>query len=477
VIGGLLVTLAASLPVFAAEPPPVMPAADESSAASTAVPLKLDAELSPSAAAPPAGEATAGTVPTPTPPAAAPGPQRGPLLDTLPAIMAKVWAENPQVLQAQQALEATGYDITSARAGYLPYLQLQSAVSGKSSDSISTLYVVLPIWSGGATNAQVDVAKARQKAALAELARTRLDLGQRTLDAYFSVAQAQDQMIQWQNYVGALKKLLGTITRRDNQGMAPQADVETAISRLKQAQASAEANRALLLTNRAQLTSLLNVPPGAVAWPEDGALLSDSEIAATADRVELHPSHLAARAEIDVQDGTARGAKAALWPEFSLQHRRQLNGVQFDPSNDATLLVASFQSNNGVAGFFGYRAEAQRLESARSRLTAADRDVTATLEVDKAQLSANAAQLEVQSEAAQSATALVESFIRQFDAGRKSWLEVLNAQREANDILLQSINLRSNYWHANEKLALDSMNWQRLGATVVDDETGKAINK
>lgn len=397
-------------------------------------------------------------------------------LDTLQSIMAKVWLDNPQVLQAEESLRASGYDITAARAAYLPYLQLQSAVADRSQDSISTLYVVLPLWDGGARGAQVGIAKARQRAALAELARTRLELGQRTLEAYFNIAGAQDQQIQWSNYVGALKKLLATIKRRADQGLAPQADVETAISRVKQAEAGAEANRAMLVTNRAQLASLLNATPGSLAWPEDSFILSDEEVAESARQGERHPAYLAARAEVEIQESTAKSAKASVWPEFSLQHRRQLDGVEFDPSNDATLVVMSYQTTNGVQGLLGYRAEQQRIAAVKARLEAVNREIAATVAVDRAQLTATAAQLEVQYEAAKATSALVDSYIRQFEAGRKTWLEVLNAQREANDTLIQSIALRRSYWAANAKLALDGMYWNRLGAEVVD-ETGQPVKQ
>lgn len=397
-------------------------------------------------------------------------------LDTLPAIMAKVWRDNPQVVQAEQSLEATGYDITAAKSGYLPYVQVQTALAQHSAESVSTLYVVLPLWSGGSTGAQVDIAKARQKEALAALAQKRLELGQQTLEAYFNVVQAQDQAIQWHNYVGALKSSLETIDRRASQGAAPRADVDTALSRLRQAQAGMEANRGVLLTNRAQLASLLNASPGSLAWPEEQAMLSDQELAADKDRVQLHPAHLAAEAKVDEQKGQARGAKASLWPELSLQHRRQLNGTEFDPSNNATLFVLSFQSNNGIQGLFGYRAEQQRIAAVQAQLRAADQQVTSTLAIDKAQLSATTAQLEVQYEAAKSSSALVESFIRQFEAGRKSWLEVLNAQREANDAMIQSITVRRNYWYASQKLALDGMFWDRFGVEIISD-TGDSTGK
>jgi len=397
-------------------------------------------------------------------------------LDTLPAIMAKVWRDNPQVSQAEQALRATGYDITAAKAGYLPYLQVQTALAKHSEESVSTLYVVLPLWNGGATGAQVDIAKARQKEALAALAQKRLDLGHQTLEAYFNIVQAQDQMIQWNNYVGALKRSLETIDRRASQGAAPRADVDTALSRLRQAQAGLEANRGLLLTNRAQLASLLNAEPGSLAWPDEESILSDQQLAVGSERIKLHPQHLAAEAQVEEQKGQARNARASLWPELSLQHRRQLDGTEFDPSNDATLFVLSFQTNNGVQGLFGYRAEQERIAAVQAQLRAADQTVASTLAIDKAQLSAIGAQLEVQFEAAKSSAALVDSFIRQFEAGRKSWLEVLNAQREANDAMIQSINVRRNYWFANEKLALDAMYWDRFGAEIISD-TGDGTGK
>src|SRR3546814_21094344 len=84
-------------------------------------------------------------------------------------------------------------------------------------------------------------------------------------------------MIQWNNYIAALNRLFATIKRRSEQGVAPQADVETALSRLRQAQASMEATRAALLSNRAQLETLLNAAPGALAWPSEDTVMRDEE--------------------------------------------------------------------------------------------------------------------------------------------------------------------------------------------------------
>ena len=389
--------------------------------------------------------------------------------------LAIVWTENPQVLQAESALRASEFDIKSARTGYYPYFQVQASQGEGSSDSATTLFLIQPLWNGGLTAAQVDGAEAAQLLALADLNRVRLDLGQRLLDAYFSVLQADEQQRQWASYIDALRLLLASIERRARQGVAPDADVQTALTRLKQAEAGIETARALKLASTAQLESLLSATPGRVMWPGERERLSAAEIDTySKGPTDVHPERAAALAEIKRQEATAEASKASLSPELSLQHREQVQGVEFDPTNSATLVVMQFQSANGLRGLRTFQADKERIEAARARLRAVDREVSSTLAVDRAQLAAAAMQIEAQQRAAESSAALVESFLRQFEVGRKSWLEVLNAQREANDTVLQAISLKRNFWFYNAKLALDSMAWDRLSPVTRTGVAGKS---
>jgi outer membrane protein TolC len=134
------------------------------------------------------------------------------------------------------------------------------------------------------------------------------------------------------------------------------------------------------------------------------------------------------------------------------------------------VLVAQYDSASGLAGYFGYRAEHQRIAEAHQALEATKRQVEATIASDKAQLKAVSSQLAAQLAASDATATLVESFLRQFEAGRKSWLDVLNEQREASDNAVQAITVKRTYWLANVKLALDAMYWHRLGAVVALDQ-------
>lgn len=433
--------------------------------------VPVDLELSPSLTAEPAvpspavteSSPPAATEVAPAPAQDAPAQQPPPQLATLSQVLEKVWRDNPEVRKAELAVEATGYDIRSARSGYFPYAQVQSAIGKQGEDnSVSTLYFVQPLWSGGSTVAEVDQAKARQRAAIAQLDQTRLDVGTRTLDSFLAVLQAQQQVIQWTNYVVSLKKLMERVQRRANEGVSPQSDVQTALARLRQAQAGAEANRAQLIGARAVLASLMNVTPGALEWPGDGYQLTDEQIEMADSRATQHPAHIGAVAQVDIQKAESKAAKSALWPSLSLQYRRQLEGLEFDPSNNGVVLSVQFQTSNGVRGLFGYQASEQRVRSAESSLDAIKEQIIATLKIDQAQVQATGIQLVVQQQASDAANSLVEGYLRQFDVGRRSWLDVLNVQREAHEYMLQSIALKRSYWYANGKLALDAMYWDRL---------------
>lgn len=453
-------------------------------AVSAAEPIpSSSAPLSPAPAEavdPPAVAAEAPAVETPPPAEVIATPQDasdGKALNSLSAVLQQSWQSNPEVNEALRALEATGYDVSIARTGYYPYAQIQTAVATEDENSATTLSLVLPIWSGGSTNALVDENKARQVAADATLTRVRVSVAQRAAEAYLGIAMAQDQGGLWVQHIQALKSLLGSIERRAQKGIAPDADVQIAITRLRQAQASAEANRAQLLSSRAALISLLGQEPERVFWPDESYMLADEEISGLDTRIELHPVTRIAQAQVVEQEATVRRARAQLWPDLSLQHRRQLEGLKFDPTNDdATLFVLQFQTTNGLRGFRGLQAEEQRVEGAKARLEAAKREVHTALITARAQLIAASAQLLVQEQAVAASDMLVESFTRQFEVGRKSWLELLNAHREAQEARLQFVGIKRNYWLANNRLALDGLYWHHVGlAAFASPEAAAAV--
>lgn len=405
-------------------------------------------------------------VPLPPEPAATAA-LAGPIASLADALNAG-WSESPQIQQAELALQATHFDISGARAGYYPYASVQTG--GGTEYDYTVIRVIQPIWNGGLTGAQVDVAKAQQRIALAQLNKARLEIGLQIAETYLNIVLAQEKQARLNEYVSAMDQLRGVIQRRADEGVATQADVQTALTRLNQAAAARAANESALYSNRAQLARMLNRPIGEVSWPSDDSLMTTEEVRRATPRAErLHPERQLAEAQIALQKATADRSKAALWPEVLAQYSRQITGQVVDPSDESTaLIVLQYQTNNGLAGYRSYQAERERLAATQATLETATRTVEAEIAVARAQWLAAKSQMELQQLAAESAVDLIDSFLRQFEAGRKTWLEVLNAQREANDTLLQQIAVRQSLWLANARLAMQTLYWRRLSAQAPD---------
>ena len=116
-----------------------------------------------------------------------------------------------------------------------------------------------------------------------------------------------------------------------------------------------------------------------------------------------------------------------------------------------------------MRAYQGAQAEKARVTAAERQLDTTRAELQAQFRSDTALLLTYATQIVSQERAANASTNLVDSYRRQFDVGRKTWVEVLNVQREAHESRIQLANLRRGYWQTNLKLILQSLQWERLG--------------
>lgn len=374
--------------------------------------------------------------------------------------LTRVWQNHPDVRKAEAAVNASGYDKTAAYAGFFPYVQTDMVRGSQSKDDY-VVRAVLPLWSGGQTLASVDAAKAAQNMALADLQRTRLQLALRLTEVYFSVLAYKEQDGLWRQYVDKLTNLHGMIQRRATSGVSPQADVMSILSRLRQADASAELNRASLAAAETQLAALLGTTTESLFWPQNALLTQDEISTALARAMVEHPDLTFAAQTITREQADTRMKRAGLSPELSLRYVKPFGS---DSSNNTseTQIVLQYQSDNGLKAYQAWKSGEQRVDGARAALDTTRLEVTSAINLAKAEISASTAQLGYQSEAVLASDAVIDSFLRQFEAGRKSWLEVLNAQREALDTRMAQVQQRRSLWQANTRLALHGLYWDNL---------------
>lgn len=377
--------------------------------------------------------------------------------------LAYLWETHPDVQAAENNRKASVHDIRAAYAGFIPYVAVDAAKGSRSDDYVARL--IIPLYKGGATVASLDSAKASELGAVADLQRVRLQLGLRLADNWISLNAAQDREHLWRGYIGSLNHLQGVIQRRVEAGAAPQAEVLSATSRIQQADSQAAISRSELESVRAQLLTLLGLYRVEISWPDESIWLTDSEAEGALKQAGTeHPAIVFAETRVLLGQAESRVARAQLMPEIFLQHEKSFG--EADPNNitddESTRLVLRYQTDSGLKGLYSWRAGGQRVQAARLSVDAARREAIASVRVAQTERLASLAQLTYQRDAVNAADLVVQSFLRQFEVGRKTWLEVLNAQRELHETRLQLVQIRRTLWSAEIRLALHGMYWERL---------------
>jgi adhesin transport system outer membrane protein len=293
-----------------------------------------------------------------------------------------------------------------------------------------------PLWAGGRIDGQIDAARAQVSAAeLAELD-TRRRLAEEAAVAYIGWMDAAARVEIARESAAALAQLLEYVRRRETEGLASLADVSIGKARYSSALALVEEQSGALDQARAQLEALMvtkierGIPVSVPDVPERS--VADTEAAYVAK------SQLVAQRRAEVESARAQAVvrKSALYPKLALrfEHFTYPNNGGLTPSSDSrALIVVQFSPDAGLASYSGAQAAQSRIDTALAQLAADENDARLRARANRADYTASrrqVAELEPQAEALDASMA---SFMRQFEAGRKSWLEILNTQREVVD--------------------------------------------
>jgi adhesin transport system outer membrane protein len=150
--------------------------------------------------------------------------------------------------------------------------------------------------------------------------------------------------------------------------------------------------------------------------------------------------------------------RSAYMPQLVL---RLENSTGLQASEQRAMLVLLAQPGAGLSAKSGTDAAVARREAARLAREAAERDVRERVTLDWNEWVATRLRLDNASQARAMSTEVSESYARQYTAGRKTWIDVLNAVREATQ----------------SELAVDDAQAQMLAASLrLRAQTGTLIN-
>ena len=373
-----------------------------------------------------------------------------------------VTAQHPQIKSAIGQMRAAGYDVKGAKWLRFPSVTVEALATSRGSvnaaqdGTVLNAVVEQPIWSGGRISAAIDRAKAQlqvQERALDEVAR---DLSLRAIQAYFDVAQAALRIEVLERTLAQNREFLETISRRVEQQISPQSDLSLARARAAQTEQQLALARAQRRSGLNTLYELTGDPSFDLGYVEryDPArhhpdLNGAVDLALACDPRSARLSALAIVAQAD-----QRAAKAALLPQLLGQvSSNEVLGERIG-------LALRAQSGNGLSQAAAAQGARERSLAAQEGIAAAQRELREALRLDFVNNAAARERLASAGTAAESASDVTDSFRRQFIAGKRTWLDVMNALQESMNTQLAEIDLQVTAQLTSARIALRTCAWQ-----------------
>lgn len=346
---------------------------------------------------------------------------------------------HPAVAGQQAVLEASRYAADGARSQRYPTLSAQAAqytegdrsvLSGDDLSNPAVLRLRQPIWAFGRINNSIAAANAEVGTERADLLRVRRQLLEDTAVAYAEVRGSRQRIDIARQNVAEHTGLLSQIERRVDGQLASSADLRLAATRLTQAKAQLEravsewevARDDLAALTQARVNTDEPVPADLLDVPETPEVVSTA--VDNSAEVQLKERQLGqAEAELD-------RAKTSYMPTIYLQADQYYDQPGLRDDSQVSVVVEATLDGMGFA------ARGQRGEASASRM-AASQDLAATKleltrELERLQRGRRLQNdlIELQSQALGDLESLLDSYQRQYESGTKSWLDLMNIQRE-----------------------------------------------
>jgi adhesin transport system outer membrane protein len=346
---------------------------------------------------------------------------------------------HPAVSGQKAEVKASRYAADGVRSQRYPTLIAQaqqyaqgdrSAVSGEDVSQPAILRVRQPVWAFGRINDSIAVADAEVSTERADLLRIRRQLMEDTAVAYAAVRANSDRIDIARKNVTQLEALFAQIQSRVEGQLASSADARLAAARLNQARALLEHAISEWEGTREDLVGLTQVEVGTDEPVPSDLLGVDGPI----DPIESAMDRSAEIRLKQMQLGQAAAevdrAKTASMPTIYLQADKFYDQPALRDDTQASLV---FEASLDGLGF----AARGRTGEAVARRMAAEQDLaTAKVELTREikHLDRNrrlqTELIELQTDSLRDLESLLASYQRQYESGTKSWLDLLNVQRE-----------------------------------------------
>lgn len=380
---------------------------------------------------------------------------------------------HPLVGSARANQQATTEGINAAKLNLLPTPSVSSGYD-RDNDFISQVSIRQPLWTGGKLTADVNQAIFDDKAATEYIYEQQNLVAKTTIDAWQSYIQAIAKQNVHSEALKELSEFEAMMQRRVGQGVSARIELDLVTNRILQEQTAYQAAGEQQRIAAARLEQIIGQSisqMSAMSLPDIKVLVNQAkqqsvnfEKMAFEKASFYNPVIVKEHFQIESAKQGVESQQAARYPTVYAQYEHAY--YHDDNENDGKFsLGLSYAPGAGFSNLALARASQAQVNSLVQTQEASRRQVIENIQVQYQQFVSAKDRENSLIAAVAGAQIVVNSYRRQFIAGRKSWLEVLNAVREHNDYKVQLVQTRADILGAFHRLQVDfgTMQWQQFG--------------
>lgn len=390
-------------------------------------------------------------------------------LGNIDALMASAIETHPLVGAAEADYEAAGEGVSAAKMAFFPTPSI--SVGERDGDLVGAFTVRQPIWTGGRLTAEVNQAQYDQKAAEAQILERQHEVAKNVASVWQEWVYAQALQRLYDENIKNLTKFEEMMQRRVSQGVSARIELDLIQSRILQEYSAHQAASQQQKIAEARLVQMVGAPLDFAPVDMNNLvryiLVQSADFGdwAFAQTGEHHPSVVRQSYLSQAANAQMRAQEASKWPNVYVQYSYDyVHGSRNRQQRKGDFSVGmAYNPSAGFSNLALTRAQSARAQSLRKSQEAARRTVMENIQTQyQAFISARDQQASLLATLSGSKL-VVESYQRQFIAGRKSWLEVLNAVREHSQYNQQLLQAQAQMVGSFYKLQVDfaRMPWQR----------------
>lgn len=369
-------------------------------------------------------------------------------------------ANSPSIKAKEREFDASNNAMKGAEWGRYPAFSFSlssnptgvggNLAPGASSPS-SSLRLDQPLYAWGAIDARIRTADIQRSAAKLAIQSEVNSVSDRIISSFSQVITAQEKIIIQDEAVSRLAEFEGMIGRRLATQLSSKNDASLVNSRLQQARSERVQLRSLELRSRAQLEEITGQTVKEKLKGSSASIGFQNLDALQIASLDSSSEFASVRIARDLAENQIKQRTAELFPKLSGRVER-INSPSAGLVYTQAYVVFEANLGNGLSQLEGVNESASRLLAAEQQIEATRRTLLQQTASSWADYVAYRDQTTILKDITLENQEIVASFVRQYLAGKKSWLEVLNAERELVQSRLQMADLQTSLMAATYRL-------------------------